>query len=190
MYKEHPIDEKLLTAEVLTEIKDYLRDTVCWWSHRTPLDHISSIRDQGIVPQRTEAIWTPKPVEQRFGFNPPVSCFCPVHLSDEWARLSHQKRPLVHLAVQTDDLAFPIGLDWTFPDQWPSAGLISDSDSSLSAPEVFLKAVERAKVLVCYNTIAPEHIRVWLNGNDPKDPSEWPGLRDVPESQIASAYLT
>ncbi|HEX2842161.1 hypothetical protein [Hyphomicrobium sp.] len=151
-----------------------------WFIHVTLKDNLPGILLEGLQPKTDMA--APDEVVAALGYGASsIICLTPLGTQRVCPPVKEGKKAC--LAFFRDDLPERLGLDWSFSYMTNFA----EERSSPHRPieDIFLELVIQNGTFVSYDSIPPQHLRLFVNGVAPHDVEKWPMLS--PQS-IEQAY--
>jgi len=85
------------------------------------------------------------------------------------------------VAVHRNSLPHRVAIDYSFADVWIRAPEWSVGPPPLSSADLFVKVVEQAASVACYDAIPPHHLRIWVKSSPKDRPEVWPLIEEVEE---------
>jgi hypothetical protein len=169
-----PIYDRLLEPEVMKAAREALCSQYRWFRHVSPLQNFEGIKRLGLEPRDPGFIgYQPSSLEIiRCGPNwRNIICLSPFGSDLK----PHSRRFCV--AIHRDHLPSRVALDYSFPDLWKNAAQFKSTMPRLTDVEIFVRVIDRASSIACYDAIPSEHLRVWVVGTPIDRPEDWPELR-------------
>jgi hypothetical protein len=176
MFEDAPIHQWLHGAEGEQQFRAALEEKYPFLVHNTPLCRLSKIREGALICKHPGVVTTPATILNRFGGRPPVLCLAPPLVDDPWRNLQQHSGDFVKLGIAAKDLPGCLGLDWSFPPRWNLAAVLGRDSQGADAVQVALEVVRRGAVVVTYDDVGPDLLRIWVKGSAIDRPSDWPTL--------------
>lgn len=152
-----------------------------WFFHVSEVGRFEDIKVEGIK-RRNPGCAAPPLVADMLGRRASeFICLTPQGSLDA---TPNRGRSRFRMAIDRKHLPRLIGLDWSYGGVWPLPAIIKQDAPNTPDDEVFCEVVRRRGSVVVYRNLRPSIIRAWCKGTTGEDPSSWPFLADVEQSDL------
>jgi hypothetical protein len=169
---------ELLSPEGMSDGLKAVQTAFDWWTHASARRDFEDIKVNGLRPRWPDGGIPPDELVAVRGYGGrDIVCLSP-HPKMRVMPLSKGDW-LFKMAVQSGDLPGLVGIDCTFGDAYRDAAGLRGKYPDMPRGEVFLRMVRKTEVLVTFERIAPEFLRVCPKAEPNAAFSEWPRIVDV-----------
>ena len=169
---------ELLSPDGMTDGLKAVQAAFAWWTHASAQRDFEDIKANGLQPRWPDGGITPKElVAVRGHGGRDIVCLSPAPKTrslrlckDDW---------LFKMAVKSGDLPGLVGIDCTFGGAYQDAADLRCKYPDKSRHEIFLHMVRQTEVLVIFERIAAEFLRVCPKAAPDASFSEWPCIDEV-----------
>lgn len=160
-------------------------DTFEWFTHASPIDHFEAIQSQGLVrawPGSTEGREEILATLGEEGLS--IVCLSPYPKSIPLF-LNKGGASLFKMALNRGAIPARVGIDCTFGGTYSHAANMKATNAQMSDADVFLAMVRDREVIVTFDPIPSNVLRVCPNVAPDLPPARWPMLVDVSREDVA-----
>ncbi|WP_375762628.1 hypothetical protein ACE10W_16720 [Bradyrhizobium sp. B025] len=147
-----------------------------WAIHVSPEEHLDSICKNGLIANKDAGI--PEDLNEIVR-QPKVLCMHPLGAKKCPPPACNTIEPrtdigMVTFAVNSEDIPQRVHLDWS--NAWHFQANDIFKNQRLNAEELVRRLLVEYGSFVTYDTISPDKLRVFCEGNQPTNPLDWPAL--------------
>jgi len=175
---------ELLSPEGMTDGLKAVQAAFKWWTHASARRNFEDIKANGQRPRWPDGGITPDElVAVRGDGGRGIVCLSP-YPKTRTMQLSKGDW-LFKMAVESGDLPGLVGIDCTFGGAYQRAASLRGKNPDMSRGEIFLHVVRWAEVLVIFERIAPEFLRVCPQAAASAPFSEWPRIETLRSAKLS-----
>jgi hypothetical protein len=169
---------ELLSLEGMTDGLKAVQAAFDWWTHASARRDFEDIKANGLQPRWPDGGITPDELVAARGYGGrDIVCLSPYPKTR--TMLLSKGDWLFRMAVKSGDLPGLVGIDCTFGGAYQDAAGLRGKYPDMSRGEIFLRVVRETEVLVIFERIAPEFLRVCPKAAPNAPFSEWPRVEGV-----------
>lgn len=184
MISNHEIFEYSFDSKVQDKLKLILTQKSPWVAHRTPTKNLKSIKQYGLHPKDTGAIYFPETVTRHYGERPKILCLAPFESRHNWQNLQHHDGGQTFLVAPFESVRSPIGIDWSFPNVWNKVAETADLADRIPPEILFANSILAEAVFVSYGPIESTELYVVNENSDADNPETYTRLSEIPDADL------
>ncbi len=184
MISNHEIFDCSFDSDFQDKLRLVMTKKLQWIAHGTPTKNLKSIKQCGLHPKDTGAIYFPETVTKHFGTKPKILCLAPFESRHRWQNLQHHDGSQTFLVAPFESVRSPIGIDWSFPHVWNEVAEKSDLAVSTPPEVLFANSILSEAVFVTYGPIEPAELYVVNENSDANNPETYTRLSEIPDADL------
>lgn len=156
-----------------------------WFTHARTVDQFENVKAKGIPLAWPEAAFPPAELLEALGKAGQNIICLSIFPKNSILHLDKGHSSVFKMALQRDALPLRVGLDCTFGGTYDCASTMRASKPDASLGEIFLAVVRNREVVITFDAIRPDVLRICPKAEPDAPHEKWPRLVDTDFEEAA-----